>query len=62
MGNEKLSDWETSKGYEVNLQSAVIKASHKQKLHDPQSTEMELNIKIDDRPFFGNSEQLNIIY
>jgi hypothetical protein len=41
------------KGFKVDLNSAVAWTLREMRLHDPNNTEMELNIKIDGRPFAG---------
>jgi len=41
------------KGFQVDLESVLIWLIREQRLHGLDSSEMELNIKLDGRPFWG---------
>ena len=41
------------RGYQVNLSAAVTWAARETRLHQPDQQTLELNLKLDGRPFFG---------
>ena len=52
MGINHLSE-DSPQGFEVSLHSAVLWAARELRLHNPDASELELNLKLDGRPFFG---------
>ena len=52
MGIRPLSDG-APRGYQVSLSAAVVWAARETRLHNPDQQTLEVNLKLDGRPFFG---------
>ena len=44
------------RGFQVSLSAAVAWAARETRLHQPQKNTLEVNLKLDGRPFFGRCE------
>ena len=53
MGIRSLSPDLSIPGFQVDLISVVVWALREMRLHCPDKTELELNLKLDGRPFWG---------
>jgi len=52
MGIRPLPDG-APRGFQVNLSAAVAWAAREARLHHPDKQTLEVNLKLDGRPFFG---------
>ena len=41
------------RGFQVNLSAAVAWAAREARLHDPDKDNLDVNLKLDGRPFYG---------
>jgi len=55
MGIRPLSDG-APRGYQVSLSAAVVWAARETRLHNPDQQTLEVNLKLDGRPFFGRQQ------